>query len=330
MTGAAYYPANPMADLMTLALEADGSLRGKVGELLARRGRQAPEFWQPGVCRELYVPVPEAQIRVFHSQPAGGSRRRPIVLVPGWGTIPQGFQSFYEAVHGQAELFYLETREKNSSRVRGRKPDMSIGRSARDIQAALEALGLAGRDFVLLGACWGASMILEGLMEGVLEAPTVILADPMHTLWFSKWVLRWISPMLPAAAVRLIRPVLRQAMLGDMEDTVQKQRTFAFVNSADIWKWKKSAEAAREFELYGRLAAVKGECFVINGTADKVHDQSHYPRIARELPGGRFLYVPVDESRRERMFAAVALQFARLSAVDGLPASLAGFEKKVR
>jgi hypothetical protein len=30
------------------------------------------------------------------------------------------------------------------------------------------------------------------------------------------------------------------------------------------------------------------------------------------------------------MFAAVALQFARQSAADGLPASLAGFEKRVR
>lgn len=61
--------------------------------------------------------------------------------------------------------------------------------------------------------------------------------------------------------------------------------------------------AAREFELFGRLHAAGRELFVINGTSDKVHDRSHYPRIARELPGGRFLY---------------------------LPASLAGFEKRVR
>ena len=316
---------------MSLALRADESHLRRVEELLAPDGRQAPEFWAPGVCRELYVTVPDAEIRVFHSRPSGPPARRPIVLVPGWGSIPQGFQGFYELVHGKAELYYLETREKLSSRIRGRKPDMSVGRSARDIQAALEALGLAGkRDFVLVGTCWGASMILEGLLTGVLDAPTVILADPMHALWFSKWVLRWVSPLLPTAAVRLLRPILRQALLGDMKETAQKQRTFAFVNSADIWKWKKSAEAARDFELFGRLPTVGRELFVVNGTADKVHDQRHYPRIARELPGGRFLYVPVDEAHRERMFAAVALEFARRSSADGLPASLAGFEKKVR
>ncbi len=315
---------------MRLALQADEAHLRRVGELLGQDRQAAPELWAPGVCREVYVPVPGAELRVYHSRPVNPSAPRPIVLVPGWGTIPQGFQGFYQGVHGQAELYYLETREKNSSRLLGSKPDMSVLRSARDIRLALQTLGLAGKDFVLLGACWGASMILEGLLAGELDAPTIILADPMHTLWFPKWVLRWISPLLPAGAVRLLRPILRQAMLGDMKRSVQKERTFAFVNSADIWKWKKSAEAAREFELFGRLAAVDRELFVLNGTADKVHDQSHYPRIARELPGGRFLYLPVEENRRERMFAAVALEFARQSAAEGLPASLTDFEKKVR
>ncbi len=316
---------------MSLALQADAEHTRRVGELLGEDGQGAPELWAPGVCREVYVPVPGAEIRVYHCRPSGPTARRPIVLIPGWGTIPQGFQGFYEEVHDQAELYYLETREKLSSRILSRKPDMSVLRSARDIQLALQALGLSGkRDFLLVGACWGASMILEGLLSRELDAPTILLADPMHTLWFPKWVLRWLSPLLPAAVVRLLRPFLRQALLGDMKESAQKRRTFAFVNSADIWKWKKSAEAARDFELFGRLQAVDRELFVLNGTADKVHDQSHYPRIARELPGGRFLYLPVEESRRERMFAAVALQFARQSAADGLPPSLACFEKKVR
>jgi hypothetical protein len=37
-----------------------------------------------------------------------------------------------------------------------------------------------------------------------------------------------------------------------------------------------------------------------------------------------------DESLRERMFGAVALEFAKVSAAQGLPPSLAGFEKPVR
>ena len=118
-----------------------------------------------------------------------------MVLVPGWGVIPSGYQDFYQSVRGKAEFFYIETREKGSSRIRGRRPDLSPGRGAHDIGAALDALGLSGkRDFVLTGVCWGSTLILEGLREGVIDAPTILVADPMHTLWFPKWLLRYVAP----------------------------------------------------------------------------------------------------------------------------------------
>jgi hypothetical protein len=335
MPGKSYYRIELM-DPMGAALTASEEQARAVETLLCkagspRNGRDVPHFWEPGVGRQLYVPVGDAEIRVFHFRPERPSGVRPVVVMPGWGATPEGFQELYAILHGQAELFYLETREKPSSRILHRRADMSVRRSARDVQAALEALGLAGRrDFLLLGACWGGMIILRGLAEGILEAPTIVAADPMHTLWFPRWVLRYVSPLLPTAVVHLLRPFLLHGMLGDMKEPVQKERIFQFVRSADIWKWKKSAEAAREDELFGALSGIKKEVFVLNGTGDKVHDQRDYPRIAGELPGGRFLFLPTDESLRERLFGAVALEFAKVSAAQGLPPSLAGFEKPVR
>jgi len=321
-------------DLMSATLTASGEQVRAVQALLAgsgRKGTELPRFWGPGVGREYYIPVGDAEIRVFHFRPPRPQAFRPVVVLPGWGATPEGFQELYAVLHDKAELYYLETREKASSRLLHRRPDMSVSRSARDVQAALEELGLAGRrDFLLLGACWGGTIILRGLAEGSLEAPTVVVADPMHTLWFPRWVLRHISPLLPAAAVHLLRPILLHSMLGDMKEPAQKQRIFQFVRSADVWKWKKAAEAAREEELFGALSGIKKEVFVLNGTRDKVHDQRNYPRIAGELPSGRFLFMPADESLRERLFGVVALEFAKVSAAQGLPASLAGFEKPVR
>jgi len=320
-------------DLMSAALTASEEQLRAVEALLRKAGspedgRDIPRFWEPGVGRERYIPVEHAEIRVFHFHPAHPQAVRPIVVLPGWGATPEGFQELYAVLHGKAELYYLETREKASSRLLHRRADMSVSRSARDVQAALEALGLAGRrDFLLLGACWARTVILRGLAEGSLEAPTIVVADPMHTLWFSRWVLRYVSPLLPLPVVHLLRPILLHGMLGDMQEPAQKQRFFHFVRSADPWKWKKAAEAARELELFGSLSGIRKEVFVLNGTRDKVHDQRDYPRIAGELPRGRFLFLPAGESLRERLFGAVALEFARVSAAQGLPPSLAGFEK---
>jgi len=229
------------------------------------------------------------------------------------------------------ELFYLETREKSSSRILDRRARTSIHDTAFDIQRALSFLGLeGGRSFVLVGACWGAALILEGLIQGILEAPAVVAADPMHSIWFPKWLLLCVSPIVPAAVARSLKPVLAWLMLRDMEEPWQKERAYVFVKGADARKWKESAEAARDFELMGRLGAMSREVFVLNGTRDKIHDQKAYPRIAQEMPRGRFLFMPAAERNRELLFGVVAREFAGVSSDERLPHSLARFEKKLR
>jgi pimeloyl-ACP methyl ester carboxylesterase len=318
-------------DLVAGALSASDQERAQVDGLMTAADIPAPPFWQSGAREEVMVPVEGAELRVFHFRSHDPSARRPIVMIPGYGATPEGFQDFYTAVRDKAELYYLETREKSSSRITGKPADMSVSRSARDVQQALSYLGLAGScDFVLIAPCWGASIVLHGLIEGSLDAPTVLVADPMHTLWFPRWVLRYVSPFLPSLLVRALRPFIARSMLGDMQEPTQKLRAFAFVYGADPWKWKKAAEAARDFELFGRLSGVSREVFVLNGPNDKIHDQRLYPRIASEMPGGRFISMQTHERHRERLFGVAALEFARVSAGEGLPLSLARSEKRIR
>jgi len=317
-------------DLLAQALEPRAGDREAVSLLLDAADPDTPPLEAAGTGQARRLPVDGAEIRVIHVVPKAPTSTRPIVFVPGWGTIPAGWQDFLSAVYGKAELYYIETREKSSSRILDRRTDMSVAQSARDIGRALSLLGLDGQDFVLAAACWGAAMVLKGMMDGHLHAPTVVLHDPMHTLWFPKWVLRWVAPWLPAPALAILRPIFAHVLLGDMREPRQRARAYSFVYDADFWKWKKSAQAARDFELYGSLGAVREEVFVANGTADKVHDPVDYPRICRELPRGRFLFLPTDESRRELLFGALALEFARARAADGLPASLTRFERPVR
>ncbi len=316
--------------LCTAAIVPTPGDRDAVDRLLASEQPDAPRFWEPGNSETITVPVEGAEIRVYHTRPDRPEGRRPIVFVPGWGTNPPGWFDFSKPLHGRVEMYYLETREKASSRILDRRTDMSVGQAARDIARALGALGLAGGTSCWPAACWGGAQVLKGLIDGGLAAPTVLVQDPMHRLWFPRWVLRWVSPLIPLPLLHVLRPIIAGALLGDMKEPVQKARALAFVYGADFWKWKKSAEAARDFELYGTLAAVSREVFVLNGTADKVHDPADYPRMTAEMPRGRFLFTPTVESRRELLLGAVALEFAKVAASDGLPPSLARFERRVR
>jgi pimeloyl-ACP methyl ester carboxylesterase len=311
-------------------LDASDELRARVADLVAAHERTAPDFWSAPVGKTVYVPVEHGEIRVIHVKPEAPTGVRPIVLVPGWGSLPAGFNDFYSVLHRRVELYYIETREKRSSRLDRRKARLTMSRKARDIQAALDFLGLSrGRDFVLLGTCWGGALLFQGLLDNSLRAPTLVTLDPMHKLWYPQWVLRYVSPLLPACFFQLIKPVLKKLALAGMKEQVQRRRAEAFIDGAEIWKWKRAAQSVWDFELFGNLHSLQEEVFVFNGTGDKIHDQRNYPRIARELPRGRFFFMPSDESVRERLLGLIALEFAKVRAEAGVPALLAAFEKEL-
>lgn len=284
----------------------------------------------------IMVPVEGGAIRILHSVPSSppprshmsetASRVRPVLFVPGWGAVPEEFREFYQYLHGEVELYYLETREKRSS-ILDPRSEMSVEQSGRDIARAIGELGLEHRDFVLLGACWGSSNILQGLYDRTLSAPTVVLVDPMKSLWFPRWLLRFVFRWTPNFVVSLLKPLIVWLKLIGMKEPRQRQRAEQFIRAADIGKWRRAAVAARNFQLAGKLATIDKELFVLNCSDDAIHDQRYYPVLTDRLPQGRFLSLQVDERHRERMIGLAAREFARVTAEQGVPTSLRGYVK---
>ncbi|MFP4638304.1 MAG: alpha/beta fold hydrolase [Spirochaetaceae bacterium] len=281
----------------------------------------------------IMAPVDGATLRVLRSRPgahgmapASGSTR-PVVFVPGWGAVPGEFEDLYEYLHGEVELYYIETREKPSSVPAGRRPDMSVEQSARDIAAAIRYLGLDVTDYVLLGSCWGASIILEALHQGCVAAPTVLAVDPMQRLWFPRPLLRFFFFWTPDFLVRLLKPLIVWLRLRGMEEPRQRERAEQFIREADIGKWRRAAVAARNFQLAGRLESIEQEVFVLTCSGDYIHDQRYYPVLTRRLPRGRFLSLQVDEAHRERMIGLAVREFARTPPEQGVPESFREYLK---
>ncbi|MHA1746054.1 MAG: hypothetical protein ACTSWW_08635 [Promethearchaeota archaeon] len=171
----------------------------------ARQNDVSP-FWKESTCESFYVPVEDAEILVYHITAPNPIASRPIVFVPGWGGVPSGYTDMHEVLHGKMEYYYIETREKKSSILHNRrKAKFTMSQKARDVGAVLTYLkfGEAGSEFVLLGPCWGGAIVLQGLMDGSIHAPTVVVMDPMHRLWFSKWFMKYLTPLLPIWLIKL-------------------------------------------------------------------------------------------------------------------------------
>jgi pimeloyl-ACP methyl ester carboxylesterase len=310
-------------------LEITPELEREVNKILTDTEREVPNFWEIDTTESFYVPVDDGEIKVYHIKPKNPVSKRPLVFIPGWGTSGIGFVDFYEVIHDKVECYYVETREKKSSKLDRKSAKMGMYQKAKDVQDVINYFELDKRDFVLQGTCWGSAIILQGLIEEIIDAPTIIAHDPMHTLWFPKWFLRYVSPILPIFVVKMIKPILKRLQLRGMNEEVQRKRAEAFVADAELWKWKRAADSVIDFELFGNISGITKEVFVTNGTKDKVHNQITYPKIASELPNGRFIFMKTDESRRERLMGLIGLEFSKITKNDGVPLSLREFEVNI-
>ncbi len=291
--------------------------------LQAALRRPAPAVDVESVARISFFPVDGGSHRILRI-PGDGARR--VVFLPGWGATILGWQDFYAMLHGRVELIIIETLEKSTTPIDPAWPDRSVRQMARNTAKTIASLELD--DYVLLGSCWGASVLLEGLLDGQFtDAPTLVAYDPMHAMWFSPALLKYVAPLLPVPLINAARKLIQTLALRGMDQPVQRQRAEAFIAAADAARWKRFAIAAADFELFGRLGGIEREVLVFNGSHDHVHDRDNYPKIAAELPRGRFFFMEVGEADRERLAAVIALALAETPAS---PASLDAFEVPVR
>ena len=110
-----------------------------------------------------------------------------------------------------------------------------------------------------------------------------------------------------------------------MDNLGLNDRAAAFINSATIWKWRKGAVHLRKWNLFAVAGKIRRRVYVMNGSHDRFHRADLFPGVARAIPDGIFIRVPVGESRRERFMGVTATLFAESDANGDLPSSLRGF-----
>ncbi|MCK5047488.1 MAG: hypothetical protein KAS22_12960, partial [Candidatus Heimdallarchaeota archaeon] len=121
-----------------------------VNNLIEKSPKGAPDFYEEGECEQFYIPVDGGEIRVFHRKPKNITAKRPILFIPGYSTTPWSWRGFPKPIHNNTEYYFLETREKASSRIkRNRKTNLTVDQKAKDVAGAIKHLGLDKRDFVL-------------------------------------------------------------------------------------------------------------------------------------------------------------------------------------
>lgn len=261
---------------------------------------------------------------------ATGPPPLPVVLVPGWGSMIDGFRPTIGALDPRIDLYYVETREKRSSALH-RRASFSLPRIAADVAAVVRHFNLRDRGYVLVGSSFGGAVSAQALAQRSLVPAETVLYDPMRKLWLPRWLIASVGRLLPTPLVTAMRPALKRLVVAGMTEQTQRRRTERFIDDAELWKWRRAAFRMLEWDLHDVGPRIDSQVTVVNGSSDRFHDSAIYPAIAATIPGARYVRVPLPESDRERLIGAIASIFAEHAALahatsGELPPRLRPFE----
>jgi len=254
-------------------------------------------------AEEIWIEVePEVSIRVLiwknHDSVEG---LRPIVMVPGWGSLFQGWKPLVSEWVKRRNLVYIETREKGSSRMDKRisKDSFSVQRHGKDLSEVLKYLEIDHSSVDWFSSSLGSTVLIDAYQRGELGGRSSILLAPNPDFKFPLWARSIIWAPLPMVAFRKLVGLVAWAVDRRTKEEGQRVRYRRALMSQDVPKMLMSARSNLGFSLPSNLASVEVKCAVMTASSDTLHDFEKVERIANSIPGCELIEVPSNQYAHE-------------------------------
>ena len=307
----------------------DENRRKSIDGLLNSHDREVPFFAEGDICEEIYVPIQDGEIKVFHYKPKKNEGKRPIIFGPGWGSSQWAWKDFTIPFYEKQEYYYLETREKNTSKIkRSRKVKFHAEQSAKDIAEAIKFLGLDNKDFVLMGTSYTGGAILNGLAKKYFKVPTAVVFQPLKTFKKQRKITIIFFPF-PPFMLNLFKHLFVNIALLGMKNKEQKNRIKNYIVEGDAWKWRRGGIDMFNYDLEKLLPQIEDEVFLFHGPKDRYHPDYIFEEMTKAMPKGRYFHMQCANDKRQLLAGVIGFEFTKISKEDGIPNSLKPFEIKL-
>jgi pimeloyl-ACP methyl ester carboxylesterase len=229
--------------------------------------------------QSLRVAVDEAELRVLHlraDEPR--SSGKPVVFVPGWASTLSTWSVVLDEL-ATRDVYYLESREKASSRIlsRSRSTPQSY---ARDLMGAVEALGLADHEFHLIGGSTGSNTILLAVNQGLLKPASICISGPHIKIPLPRWSRAF--DYMPLSLLRLARSIFLFLLDHGVVPRIARAQAHglrAAVLESDLGKIRDSAACWRGYHL----GTLNRDYFSSTLVVGSLQDHMHPVEAAREI-----------------------------------------------
>ncbi len=271
-------------------------------DFCARGARAEESYWQaePGVL-----------LRIVHFFPAHPSQRPPLVFVAGWISKLFAWREVLRELTRDFEIFYIETREKISSKIRG-KVGYGVEEIGHDLVALIPQLGLPEKGYLLMGSSLGATAILDCAaaldphpLALILVAPNAVFRVP----WWGLALIRIFPPRLYLVFKPFIKWYLRSFRLNVRDDYAQYEKYSNSLDAADPWKLKKGIFSLAKYAVWDKLETVHCPVLIVGASKDKLHEPENLKKMVTLLPNARYVDLETNQGTHSTKLAQATRDF---------------------
>ena len=268
------------------------------------------EMWSgaphlPGAnAEELFVEVaPNISVRVLRWVPADSSAASlvPTVVVPGWGSVFEGWRPLLTEWVSRRPIVYIETREKKSARItrKVRRDDFEMRHHGHDVAAVLGKLGIDSAEVDWFSSSLGATLLIDAYQNDVLAGRSSILLAPNPDFEFPLWARILLKMPLP----KFIHPALVRFAVWIVERRTEEEgqriRYRRALLSQDLERLLLSSRANIRYSLPQDLSNASVPCAVMTASSDTLHGMDKVLDIVDRLPNAVLIEVPSNQYAHE-------------------------------
>jgi len=250
-------------------------------------------FCAPGaIVKEEWIQVNDrVTLQVQRFKAAEKTNNPPVIFVPGWVSLPAGWKTVVQDMTRDFDVYYVETREKNSARTSGIK-DFSVEATGEDLNKIAEHFKFNPQDYILFGSSLGATAILDTAPNLSIDPRALVLIGPNAVFRFPWWAMAVIYS-LHSGLLNIFKPFvkwhLRNYRLDVDSDPAQYKKYCDAIDTADLKKLKRGVVALSKYKVWDRLPLIEHPTLIIGGHKDLLHEPENLKKIYSMLKNGTYL-----------------------------------------
>ena len=235
------------------------------------------------------------KLRVIICSPQSEVDAPPLVMVPGWNSVFEGWREIVETWAQTRKIYYIETREKGSAKSEGklRKSTLSIQQSVHDLLTVTENLPEVQSECDWFASSLGATVLLEALNQEIFKARSVSLLAPNVSFDFPLWS----RPLIKMPSI-FYPPLIRLAIFYldiKLKEEGQKIRYRRTLLASSVDRLRLSALSNGSYRMTEDLSKVDSRVALITAESDKLHADSAIGFLMENLPGATLVEVPSNQ-----------------------------------